>query len=58
MKDEVFDAGALGRLRRSIMGLEDRVQIIDSGRPGHIGLPRYRLLLSDNQAVVIRSAQQ
>lgn len=47
MTDEDFDADALRRLRRAIGGLEDRVRIIDTGRPGRIGAPRHRLLLLD-----------
>lgn len=27
-----------------VKGVEDRVRIIDTGRPGRIGTPRYRLL--------------
>jgi len=45
--DEEFDADALIRLRRGIEGMEDRVRIIDTGRPGRLGAPRYRLLPAD-----------
>ena len=44
MTDEEFDADALSRLRRGVDGMEDRVRIIDTGRPGRIGAPRHRLL--------------
>lgn len=44
MTDEEFDADELGRLRRGVKGVEDRVRIIDTGRTGRIGTPRYRLL--------------
>lgn len=47
MTDEEFDADALSRLQRGIQGMEDRVQIVDTGRPGRIGAPRYRLLPLD-----------
>lgn len=47
MKDEEFDANALSRLRRGIEDLEDRVLILDTGRPGRIGAPRHRLLTVD-----------
>ena len=32
---------------RGIGGMEDRVRIIDTGRPGRIGAPRHRLLPLD-----------
>ena len=47
MTDEEFDANELGRLRRGVKGVEDRVRIIDTGRPGRLGAPRYRLLPAD-----------
>lgn len=47
MTDEEFDADALSRLQRGIVGMEDRVRIVDTGRPGRIGAPRHRLLPVD-----------
>lgn len=47
MTDGDFDADALSRLRRGIEGMEDRVRIIDTGVPGRIGAPRFRLLPVD-----------
>ena len=47
MTDEEFDADALDKLRRGIQGMEDRVRILDTGRPGRIGAPRHRLLPVD-----------
>lgn len=47
MTDEELDEDALRRLRRAIEGLDDRVRIIDTGRPGRIGAPRHRLLALD-----------
>lgn len=47
MTDEEFDADGLSRIPRSVAGMEDRVRIIDTGRPGRIGEPRHRLLAAD-----------
>ncbi|GLR83046.1 hypothetical protein HUE56_30045 (plasmid) [Azospirillum oryzae] len=47
MTDEEFDTDALYKLRQGIQGMEDRVRIVDTGRPGRIGAPRHRLLPVD-----------
>ena len=44
MTDEEVDADALDRLLRGMEGLEDRVRIVDTGRPGRVGAPRHRVL--------------
>lgn len=46
MTDEEFDAEALTRLRRAVAesSRPDQVEIIDSGMPGRIGAPRYRIV--------------
>ena len=44
MTDEEFDADQWRRLARATEGLRDRVRIIDTGRPGRIDAPRYRLI--------------
>lgn len=51
MTNAEFDADQLRRLERAIDGLQDRVCIIDTGRPGRIDAPRYRLIANTIGAV-------